>query len=154
MKGLSFKRLAICLAIAASPAIALAQPGLTAGNNTPERVFSDNLAAYPSENAMGMDDGVRSSNPHDDAGSLITCSNLPLAQQEVCDTGPAHQDIRGDQSDENGAAVLPPTGSAGPCRARWRPAPARRFNALKSCPSSAHSAKSRSVHDPARSRGA
>lgn len=100
MKGLSFTHLAVCLAIAVSPATALPQP-TSAG-----MVINDNSVAYRHEGATGVaDNGAVPSGPPYDEGSPITCSNLPLAQQETCHSPAVGQDSRDDRSGDE--AVLP-----------------------------------------------
>jgi hypothetical protein len=91
----TFKRLAICVAIAAAPTVVIAQatapaPANQTGDSAPAKVLNDNSAKPPSANTAG--------NPSSDRERAIAaCDKLPPEQQAPCrakadkEYGPASQ---------------------------------------------------------------
>ena len=91
----TFKRLAVCLAIAAAPTVVAAQatapaPANQTPDSAPAKVLNDNSAKPPSANTMG--------NPSSDRERAIAaCDKLPTEQQAPCrakadkEYGPAGQ---------------------------------------------------------------
>jgi hypothetical protein len=78
----TFKRLAVCLAIAAAPTIVVAQttypaPANQTPDSAPAKVLNDNAAKPPSANTAG--------NPMSDRERAIAaCEKLPADQQAPC----------------------------------------------------------------------
>jgi hypothetical protein len=78
----TFKRLAVCLAIAAAPTIVVAQttspaPANQTPDSAPAKVLNDNAAKPPSANTAG--------NPMSDRERAIAaCDKLPADQQAPC----------------------------------------------------------------------
>jgi hypothetical protein len=90
----TFKRLAVCLAIAAAPTVVVAQatapaPANQMPDSAPAKVLDDNLAKPPSANTAGpLSDRDR---------AIAACDKLPADQQAPCrakadkEYGPASQ---------------------------------------------------------------
>ena len=78
----TFKRLAVCLAIAAAPTVVVAQttspaPANQTPDSAPAKVLNDNAAKPPSANTAG--------NPMSDRERAIAaCDKLPADQQAPC----------------------------------------------------------------------
>jgi len=121
MKHSSFKRLAVCLAIAAAPTIALCQTATTTpsnqtGNNTPGQVFNNDSA--PNGGTTGTFNGASPTgnngtnagtyNGHNRIGyerALRSCNDMKADQQSACQDRVAHQYRQSDMSNRTNTAM-------------------------------------------------